>query len=69
MVEREIQKPIEGVSPHLDREYRLRHRNHTYRQVRTRGTSPRDQSGRAYRLAGTQVYITESKAVDPLTGS
>ena len=68
MVKREIQKHIEGVTLHLDCEYRMRHRNYTYRWVRTRGTSLRDESGRAYRLAGTQVDITESKVVDPLTG-
>ncbi len=67
-VKSDIQKHIEGVSLRLDCEYRMRHRNHTYRWVRTRGTSLRDDTGRAYRLAGTQIDITESKVVDPLTG-
>jgi PAS domain S-box-containing protein len=52
---------IEGEADHLEMEYRIRHKDGSYRWVRDRGVALRDASGRAYRIAGSREDITERK--------
>jgi diguanylate cyclase (GGDEF)-like protein/PAS domain S-box-containing protein len=63
-----IAKHVDGVSLWLESEYRLRHRNDTYRWMLLRGVAARDSDGRARRLAGSQTDITDRKLTDPVTG-
>lgn len=68
---------IEGVSRHFESEYRLKHRDGTYRWMLSRGMAVRDGDNAAYRMAGSQTDITETKRIaeqlqrdafyDPLT--
>jgi PAS domain S-box-containing protein len=55
---------LAGESPAYETEYRVRHRDGSYRWMLSRGIALRDSAGRAYRLLGTRVDITESKRVE-----
>jgi diguanylate cyclase (GGDEF)-like protein/PAS domain S-box-containing protein len=56
-----LQAHIEGTSEQLDLEYRIQHKDGTYRWILCRGLTVRDASGKAYRLAGSQSDITDRK--------
>lgn len=60
-VEADIQAHLEGKTVCLETEYRIVHRDGTYRWVLTRGLAVRDQTGKATRMAGSQTDITERK--------
>jgi PAS domain S-box-containing protein len=55
---------IEGTTPHYECEYRLRHKNGTYRWILARGVALRNAAGAAYRVAGSHVDITERKQAE-----
>ncbi len=61
-VESDIQAHLEGKTVCLESEYRIVHRDGTYRWVLTRGLAVRDQNGKATRMAGSQTDITERKS-------
>ena len=73
----DLNASVEGVSRHFESEYRLKHRDGTYRWMLSRGMAVRDGDNTAYRMAGSQTDITESKWIaeqlqrdafyDPLT--
>src|SRR5438132_4726042 len=52
---------LEGRTPHLETEHRVRHVDGSWRWMLVRGAAVRDASGKAYRLAGSQTDITERK--------
>ncbi|MFQ6046370.1 MAG: EAL domain-containing protein [Gemmatimonadales bacterium] len=60
-VELEIAAHLQGVSPHLETEHRLRRDDLEYIWVLCRGIAVRDESGRATRMAGSMSDITERK--------
>ncbi|MBU4476388.1 MAG: PAS domain-containing protein, partial [Proteobacteria bacterium] len=57
----------EGGTDQFEVEYRLRHKDGTYRWVLGRGASARDERGEVYRLAGTHTDITERKLSERTT--
>ncbi len=67
-VRADIAAHLEGRTPHFEVEHRIRHRDGTYRWMRSRGLAVRDEAGHASRMSGSQTDITDGKVSDPLTG-
>jgi diguanylate cyclase (GGDEF)-like protein/PAS domain S-box-containing protein len=57
-----------GYTPHFEHEYRMLHKDDTYRWMLSRGLAVRNALGHATRMAGSQTDITERKVADVLTG-
>ncbi|MGA2737790.1 MAG: EAL domain-containing protein [Bryobacteraceae bacterium] len=57
-----------GSSGAFECEHRVRHREGSYRWMRSRGAAVQDAEGRAVRMAGSMSDVTDSKLFDPLTG-
>lgn len=55
---------IEGKIPLFQVEYRMRHKDGSYRWILGRGASEKDSTGKVYRLAGTHTDLTEYKLVE-----
>ena len=53
-----------GETKEYEIEYRVRHKDGTYRWMLARGTAIRDQAGKPIRLVGSRVDITELKRVE-----
>ncbi len=53
---------IDGHTRHFEDEYRIRHKDGSYRWMLCKGVAVRDLSGNAYRIAGSQTDITEQRA-------
>ncbi|RPI35053.1 MAG: EAL domain-containing protein, partial [Nitrospiraceae bacterium] len=63
-VKTQLSTHINGLTPHLESEYRILHSDTSYRWVLSRGLAVRDRSGKAYRMAGSQTDITSRKAFE-----
>ncbi|MCB0221596.1 MAG: EAL domain-containing protein, partial [Chrysiogenetes bacterium] len=59
---------VQGDEGHLQVEYRMLHKDGSFRWVMSRGAIARDGEGRAFRVTGSQTDLTERSAYDPLTG-
>jgi diguanylate cyclase (GGDEF)-like protein/PAS domain S-box-containing protein len=55
---------LEGRSPHLETEHRVRHLDGSWRWMLVRGAAVRDAAGKAYRLAGSQTDVTARKLAE-----
>ncbi len=60
-MEARIDAHISGRNSHFEYEFRVMHRDGTYRWMLTRGLAVRNVSGKAYRMAGSQTDITSRK--------
>lgn len=60
-VETRLSAHISGKSAQFECEYRIRHKDGSYRWMLNRGLAVRDESGQAYRMAGSQTDITGKK--------
>ena len=67
-VSRAIAQHLDGVTPHLEVEARMLHKDGVFRWLLTRGLMVRDQAGTPLRMAGSQTDITDGKVADPMTG-
>lgn len=59
---------VQGDESHLQVEYRILHKDGSFRWVMSRGAIARDGEGRPFRVTGSQTDLTERSAYDPLTG-
>ena len=55
---------VAGESAHFENEHRILHRNGTYPWMLVRGTAVRDENGEPYRMAGSQIEVTERKLAE-----
>jgi diguanylate cyclase (GGDEF)-like protein/PAS domain S-box-containing protein len=55
---------VRGLSSHFENEYRIRHRDGSYRWMLNRGLAVRDSNGTVNRIAGSQTDISERKAAE-----
>lgn len=55
---------LEGYRPTYEIEHRLRHKNGSWRWICTRGTAVRDDTGRARRIVGAHLDITDRKRAE-----
>ena len=60
----EAQKHLEGVSPIYEIEHRMLHKDANVRWFLARGTALRDESGKPYRMVGTNTDITDRKRAE-----
>lgn len=60
----EVGEHLRGRRGHLNVEYRIRHRDGTYRWMLTRGLAVRDGEGNPVRMAGSQTDITRRKQAE-----
>jgi diguanylate cyclase (GGDEF)-like protein/PAS domain S-box-containing protein len=67
-VERDLSDHTQGLTVQFDCEYRIRHKDGSFRWMLSRGLAIRDSGGRALRMAGSQTDITGGKVADALTG-
>jgi diguanylate cyclase (GGDEF)-like protein/PAS domain S-box-containing protein len=67
-VRAEIASHLAGDTEQFETEHRILHNDGSYRWVRSRGIAVRDKAGNPYRMAGSQMDITENKVSDALTG-
>jgi diguanylate cyclase (GGDEF)-like protein/PAS domain S-box-containing protein len=63
-LEAQIASHIDGHTSHLESQFRILHRDGTYRWVLNRGLAVRDESGEAHRMAGSITDITEQKVTE-----
>jgi diguanylate cyclase (GGDEF)-like protein/PAS domain S-box-containing protein len=60
-VRQKIAQHRSGETPFFESEYRMCHRDGTFRWMRSRGLAVRDENGVAYRMAGSQSDVTKRK--------
>jgi len=63
-----LRNHLEGISLAFQMECRIQHTNMTYRWFLIRGTSLRNEYGKAWRVAGSISDISERKLTDAMTG-
>ncbi|MGD2114134.1 MAG: EAL domain-containing protein [Acidobacteriota bacterium] len=63
-LERALEAHLEGRTAHLENEHRILHRNGTYPWMLVRGTAVRTDEDLPYRMAGSQIEVTERKLAE-----
>jgi PAS domain S-box-containing protein len=59
-----LQNHIEGLTPHFNAEFRMRHRDGSYRWIHSRGTALRHANGKSYRMIFLDSDIHDRKALE-----
>jgi diguanylate cyclase (GGDEF)-like protein/PAS domain S-box-containing protein len=54
-----IKEHLFGTRPYFDCEFRIRHRDGSYRWMRSRGKALRNEKGQPYRMGGSMTDVTE----------
>ena len=65
-MEAALAEHLEGHTPTFTVEYRVRHRNGTWRWIMDRGQAVLDGRGRPARIAGSQTDVTDRKQIELL---
>lgn len=60
-VRRQIETQVKKATPHFEMEYRMRHRDGSYRWILSQATLYTDADGKPERLAGSHIDITPRK--------
>ncbi len=68
IVDADLQRHIDGLSPRFRNEHRVRHGDGSWRWVVVRGLAHRRENGTCVRMAGSLMDITRDRTSDPLTG-
>jgi diguanylate cyclase (GGDEF)-like protein/PAS domain S-box-containing protein len=63
-----LRNHLDGITLAFQIECRVQHSNHTFRWFLIRGTSLRNEYGKAWRVAGSISDISERKLTDAMTG-
>jgi len=64
LLRQEMQSHLKGHTSHFECEFRILHRDGTWRWVLSRGTALRDADGRPLRMAGSVEEVTSRKRVE-----
>jgi len=64
MVSSRINAYVHHGDQHFEIEYRIKHRDGSYRWMLCRGLAVKDEAGKAYRMAGSQTDITGRKTAE-----
>ena len=59
-----IESHLTEATPHFQSEYRIQHRDGSYRWMLSRGMAIRDEGKKAYRMVGSQTDITSRKSFE-----
>ena len=68
LVRAAIDLHLSGQSDHFECEYRMIHRDGSYRWILSRGLAVTNDNGESLRMAGSLTDITARKVADPVTG-
>ncbi len=63
-VQEAIEKHLSGETPQYVIEHRMRHKDGSLRWILCRGTAVRNGNGKAIRIVGTDMDITEKKVIE-----
>ncbi len=63
-VRKALESHLSGIADSFSAEYRLQHRDGTYRWVHSRGQALRDSAGQAYRIAGSLTDVSDRKVIE-----
>ncbi len=64
ILKEELKAHLDGIKPHFEVEYRILHKNQTYKWVLSRGLVIRDKEKNPIRMAGSQTDITDRKRAE-----
>ncbi len=59
-----LQACLSGATPNFELEYRLRHKDGTFRWILARGVALRDAGGKPVRMAGSHIDMTDRKRAE-----
>ncbi|MHB8909458.1 MAG: two-component system response regulator [Syntrophales bacterium] len=60
----ELNSHLEGLNSHFSFEHRMLHKDGNYRWMLSRGIAVRDETGKAYRMAGSQTDVSARKIAE-----